>query len=224
MKRLSLKPVCLSWLLLSAACHAYESVPLSRDTPVSSSILKKTGLDNADLFLDINGKQYHAGFTIDAAGINTPTLVEVDQHGVKQNSWTFDDIIADIFIFDSHVSIALYHGESYSFIDNAWQRNALQMAGRSRIVFSDGKQRLIACSPASLYKEGSRTGGCESYNPNWKISFAWHEVKPKVCGDLLYAVTWSRKQNQRMAIDLDSGKVVHQKVFAGEDVCAPFGP
>ena len=219
MKNLKLKVIGFFPILLLVSCHAHERIPLSRDIADAPYIVSKTILDNAYISLETRNKHYYAGFTIESDGFNSPTLIEVNKVGGEQKSWKFDDIISDLFVFDSHIAVASDSGVSLSLIDGTWKRNSLALSENPHIVFSDGGKRLIACSPSSLLKEDVRAGGCESYNPNWKVAFPWHHVKPKVCGAFLYAVTWPQKQNQLLAIDLDSGEIVHQQVYAGGDIC-----
>lgn len=222
MKSHSLKLWCLISMLSSATCYAYEGVALSRDVTGLLNVANETILDSTYLSLKSEGIEYYAGFIIDSEGLNQPAVVRKSKGGHKQKVWKFNAIIADLFLFNSQISVALDSGEVYSLKNDQWRRSTLMLAGSPRIVFSDGKQHLIACSPSSLFKEGAREGGCESYNPNWKLSFSWHDVRPKVCGELLYAVTWEKKQNQRIAINLESGEVVKHELYANGDVCAPF--
>lgn len=222
MKALSFRVMCLLLALLSAACEANDGTALSRGIADPARIAKETSLDNAYLSFSAKDAIYYAGFVIEEKGINQPTLVVVDKANGKQHTWKFDDIIADMFTFNSRVSIALESGTVYSLNDGKWERSPLELAEGSRIVFSDGKQHLIACTPSSLFMEDTGLGGCESHNPNWKISFSWHDIRPKVCDDLLYAVTWEQKQNRHLAINLESGAIVHQGEYAGEDICVSF--
>lgn len=222
MKSLSFRVMCLLSVLLSAACHANDGTALSRDIADSSRIAEETSLDNAYLSFSTKDAIYYAGFTLEKNGTNQPTLVEVNKADDKKHAWKFDDIIADVFVFNSRISVALDSGVVYSLNTGKWEQSSLELAEGPRIVFSDGKQHLIACTPSSLFKEDTRLGGCESHNPNWKISFSWHDVRPKVCGNLLHAVTWEQKQNQRLVINLESGAVIHQGAYAGEDICASF--
>jgi hypothetical protein len=209
-------------MLLSASCHAYEGTTLSHVLSDSSSAVNGTSLDSAYLSLKVGDKQYYAGFTIDSDGVNSPTLIEIGKVVSKQKSWKFTDIISDLFIFDTHVSVALDSGEVFSLINDTWAQRLLLLTERPRIVYSDGGRHLIACSSSSPMKEGKRLGGCASYSPNWNISFPWYAVRPRVCGDLLFAVTWQKKQNQRIAVDIGSGKIVRQETYRGGDVCAQF--
>jgi hypothetical protein len=222
MKTLSFRALCLLSLLLSVASHADDSIALSHDIANSAHIAKETPLDNAYLSFSAKDAMYYAGFTIEKNGTNQPTLVEVNKISGTKAAWRFDDIIADVFVFKSMVSVVLDSGVVYSLNTGRWERSSLVLAERSRIVFGDGKKRLISCSPSSLFKDDTRVGGCESYNPSWTISFPWHDVKPKICGELLYAVTWEKRQNQHIAINLESGEIVYQRAYAGEDVCAPL--
>jgi hypothetical protein len=222
MKTLGSIAMCLLSLLLSVASHADDSIALSHDIANSAHTAKETSLDNAYLSFSTKDAMYFAGFTIENNGTNQPTLVEVKKIGGMKAIWKFDDIIADVFVFKSMVSVVLDSGVVYSLNTGRWERSSLVLAERSRIVFGDGKMRLIACSPSSLFKDDTRVGGCESHNPSWTISFPWHDVRPKICGDLLYAVTWEKRQNQHIAINLESGEIVHQSAYTGEDACAPF--
>ena len=221
-KTLSFRVVCLLSSLLSVACHADDSITLSRDIANSAHTAKETSLDNVYLSYSAKDAMYYAGFTIEKNGTNQPTLVEVKSIGGKKTAWKFDDIIADVFVFNSMVSVVLDSGAVYSLNAGRWERGFLVLAERSRIVFGDGKNHLIACSPSSLFKDDASVGGCESHNPSWKISFSWHDVRPRVCGELLYAVTWEKKQNRHIAVNLKSGEIVHQSAYAGGDVCTPF--
>jgi hypothetical protein len=208
--------------LTSFACHAAKIIPLSSEVSEPASIANKLNIDNVYRSLETKSHQYYAGFSIDSDRINHPVLIELDKISGRQNSWKFDEIISDIFIFNSTVSVVLENGENYSLIKGEWVRNSRVLEEMSVVVFSDARQRLISCTPSSLGKADTRQGGCESFNPNWKLSFSWHKVRPKVCGEFLYAVTWEQKHNQRLAINLKSGKVVHKQVFSGEDICTPF--
>jgi hypothetical protein len=221
MKRLNLKLYFCLWIVSVAACHASENVPLSDEISNSAQIASKLNMDNAYRSLDLNGRQYVAGFSIDSNGNNHPLLVEFESATGKHSSWHFDDIIADIFLYNASVSVLLDSGKSFSLNNGKWVPNALQLQAGSVIVSSDAKQHLIACSPSSLTMSDTHKGGCESFNPDWKLAFSWHDVVPKVCGNYLYAVTWSAKQNQRLKIDLVSGKVVEQNAFNGGDICTP---
>lgn len=222
MKLLNLKIVCCLWMTLSvAACHAAENIPLSYDVSSPAAMAHKLNMDNVYRALEANGKQYVAGFSIDAKRINHPLLVEYELASGKQKSWHFDDIIADIFIYNSSVSLLLDSGISFSLSDGEWIRIPLHLQPASIIVFSDGKQHLIACSPASLSKADTYQGGCESFNPDWKSSFSWHDIQPKVSGDYLYAVSWAKRQNQLLTINPDTGEVIDRKVCRAGELCMP---
>jgi hypothetical protein len=223
---MSVKLSSLNWLLLllmqlTVASQANDVIPLSAEVSNPATSANKLGIDNVYRVLEKNGKQYFAGFSIDSAGINHPLLVEFDRRSNKQQSWHFDGNIADIFIYNSLVSVVLDDGKSFSLKKESWEPIPLILGQQSVVVFSDGQQHLIACSPASLSKADTRRGGCESFNPNWKIAFSWFEVTPSVCGNFLSAVTTSYKKNQKLKIDLDSGKVIDRKKFTGEIICTP---
>ena len=199
--------IALFYLLLalfSAACQSTRAAPISNDIIDSSDIVKKTNLDNAYLSLNTDDNLYYAGFTVDQNSINHPTLVELDKVNGKIRTWNFDDVISDIFIFDNKVSLVLDGGNSFSLQENSWNEIPLVLEEQSRIVFSSANNRLITCSPASPLKSSSDKGGSQSHNPNWQVTFPWREIKPKVCGDQLYAVTWENTENRRIAIDVNT--------------------
>lgn len=214
--------IFLLLIMLPVASHANEVIPPDSKIANPAAIANKLNIDNVYRTLEANGKQYYAGFSIDSDGINSPVLLEFDKISSKQNSWKFDEIISDIFIFNSTVSVLLDNGENYSLIKGEWVLNPQVLGETSVVVFSDARRQLISCSPSSLGKADTHQGGCESFNPNWKVFFSWYEVQPSVCGDFLYAVTWEQKHNQRLAINLKTGKIVHRAIFSGEDICTPF--
>ncbi len=222
MRKFNFNLLYLVLIFSSAACQSTPTTSISSDIIDSGNIIKITSLDNAYLRLDTDDKQYYAGFTVDQNNINHPTLVELDKESGKIGIWNFDEIIADIFIFNNKVSLVFDQGDSFSLQDNIWHKNSLVLEEQSRIVFSDAKNHLISCSPASPLKSDPISYGCQSHNPDWQISFSWRGITPKVCGDYLYAVTWEQPANRHIIIDVKSGKLKFEKNYSGEDICTPF--
>ncbi len=209
-------------LLSSVACQASSPVALSVKVIAPARAAKKLNIDNVYRTIQLKDKQYYAGFSIDSDGINHPVLIEADVYGGQQNRWEFEDIISDIFIFNGQVSVLLDTGQNFSLIGNVWVKNPQGFPQNSHIIFSDGQRHLIVCSPSSLFKDNTHAAGCESFNPNWKVSFSWQDFQPRLCGGFLHAVTWSYTQNQRLLIDPASGKIIEQSAYTGEDICAAF--
>ena len=222
MKKFKITLFYLFLVLFSVACQSTRAAPISSDIIDSTDIVKKTNLDSAYLSLDTLEKYYYAGFIISGDGINHPTLLELDKVTGKIDTWNFDEIISDIFIFNSKVSLVLDGGNSFSLQERAWRKNSLILEEQSRVVFSDSIKHLISCSPASSQKSAPNNGGCQSHNPSWQYSFPWLEVRPKVCGNNLYVVTWEKPTSRHIAIDIKSGKVTFEKSYSGEDICTVF--
>jgi hypothetical protein len=199
-------------------CHAVDSNPMSHPVTVAQDVDNVAILDSAYLTLITGGKQYFAGFSIAPDGLNTPVIVEIDVEGGGQRYWEFEEKISDLFLFNSHISVVLDSGATVSLIGGAWQRDQLVVAEHSKIIYSAGQNNLIACSPSSFFKEGARESGCQSYNPNWKISFPWREIEPKYCGKYIQAVTWTVPK-QRLFIDSFTGKVAHQEKYLDGTLC-----
>lgn len=222
MTKFNLILLYLFMVLFSVACQSTRAAPISNDIFDSSDIVEKTNLDSVYLSLETIKKHYYVGFTISGDGLNSPTIVELDKVTGKANNWNFDEIISDIFVLNNKVSLVLDSGNSFSLQENAWSENGLILEAQSRVVFSDSIKHLISCSPASPQKSDPNKGGCTSYSPSWQHSFPWLEVRPKVCGDYLYAVTWEKPTSRRIAIDIKSGKVAFEKSYSGEDICTVF--
>jgi hypothetical protein len=222
MKLLNLILLYSLCLLSSVACQASGPVALSVEVIAPARAAKKLNIDHVYRTIQVKEKQYYAGFSIDSDGINHPVLIEANAYGRQQNRWEFEDIISDIFIFNGHVSVLLDTGRNFSLLKDIWVQNPQGFPQNARIIFSDGLRHLIVCSPSSLFKDSTHAAGCESFNPNWKVSFSWHDLAPKLCGDFLHALTWSNTQNQRLLIDPASGKVIEQSAYTGEDICAAF--
>ncbi len=217
MKLPDLKILFCVLALASVACHATDGSVLSHEVINPAQLADKLNIDNVYRAFETADKQYYAGFRIDADGINHSLLIELDRSEKKRNRWEFDDIITDIFIFDGRVSVVLDSGKNYSLVKGEWVQNQQDFTHNARVVFSDGARHLIVCSPSSLLKANTHAAGCVSYQPDWTVSFPWYDVEPKVCGNFLYAVTWSQTQNQRLKIDLASGKIVGQKKNMGTE-------
>jgi hypothetical protein len=199
-------------------CHAVDSHPMSHPVTVAHDVENIATLDSAYLTLQSGGKRYFAGFSIAPDGFNTPVIVEIDVEGGGQRYWEFEEIISDLFLFNSHISAVLDSGATFSLIGSAWQRDALVVAEHSKIIYSTGQNHVIACAPSSLFKEEDRESGCQSYNPNWKISFPWREIEPMYCGKYIQAVTWTVPK-QRLFIDSSTGKVAHQEKYLDGTLC-----
>jgi len=222
MKKFKLILFYLFLISFSVACQSTRAALISNDVFDSADIVRKTNLDNAYLVLDTIDKHYYAGFTISEDGFNHPTLVELDKVTGKIYTWNFNEIISDIFIFNNKVSLVLDSGNSFSLQESAWVKNSLMLEEQSRVIFSNSKEHLISCSPASPQKSDHDKGGCQSHSPNWQFSIPWLEVRPKVCGGLLYVVTWESSGNRRIALDIKSGNIAFEKAYSGEDICTDF--
>lgn len=221
MKTLNLLLFYSLCLLSSIACQAAAPVALSVEVASPARAAKKLNIDNVYRMLQLAERQYYAGFSIDAKGINHPVLIEFDTARAQQRRWDFAEIISDIFIFNGHISVLLDSGQSFSLIKDAWVLNPQDLMQNARVVFSDGLTHVIVCSPSSLFKAASPAAGCVSINPHWTLSFPWQDIEPQVCGDFLYAVTWSKTQPQHLRIDPVSGKILQQSAYQGEPVCTP---
>ncbi len=211
-----------SLCLQSSACQASGPAALSAEVIAPAEAARKLNIDNVYRTIQVKDKQYYAGFSIDTDGINHPVLIELDAEGEQHHRWNFEDIISDIFIFNGQVSVLLDTGQNFSLAGKVWVKNPQGFLQNARVVFSDGERHQIVCSPSSLFKDNTHAAGCESFNPSWKVSFAWHDLEPRLCGDFLHAVTWSNTQNQRLRIDPASGKIIEQSAYSGEDICAAF--
>ncbi len=208
-------------LIFSAPCQATQQYALSQAVDSPAEITAKTGIAHVYRELVLADKKYYAGFRIDTAGINYPVLVELDKNGEVQHSWEFNDIISDLFIYNATVSVLFDHARSRSLLGGQWVKNGLQAGPASVVVMSNASQQLITCSPASALMSDRYRGGCSSVNPDWKVSFAWREITPRLCGENLVAVSWSQKQNMRLTINPRSGQILKQKPYSGGDICKP---
>jgi hypothetical protein len=223
MKNLKLIPVLFAQSFFLESCYSYDSYPLSQTNFNTAIIVELTTLDNAYILFKSAKKNYFAGFTIDSDGLNTPTLVEINREDGQQKSWSFNDIIADIFIVNNRVSVALNGGATFSLVDRKWQPNQLTFPANPQIIYSDEKGHIIACSPSPLPKEDLGTGQCQSYNPRWKISVPWRSIKPKICEDYLHVVTWPDPK-KLLFIDRISGEIIDTKMYKGGDLCEQHPP
>jgi hypothetical protein len=223
MKKYNLLFICL--LFIISACHADQS-PNIRWMPNGTIITadgKKHSLEiqsayDGMTFLD---KTYIVGFKIDKDGINTPTLTEIHSNLSAIKYWSFENSINDVFVHKNRVHVSDARGNVFIFENEAWQKSELVFPVAAKVIFSDKRDHIIICHPASLQKEGDTNSGCYSLNENWKYSFFWQHTTPKVCGGKLTVFEESRKGGVLRKVSMKTGELLFSKELKKhpKDIC-----
>lgn len=212
-------------LVLLAACNTNANGQLTwnEDGSVIGSTGKKSHLDIQGIYdsLEYKGASYLAGFKIDKEGNNFPYIAQVPNDLSSTQYWAFERIPNDIFIYKETVHVIAMDGEVYELKDRKWNLIDKKFPRESQIVYSDHKDSLIVCHPASMEKTGAYNSGCFSTNNNWRLDFIWFNVVPKVCNGQLYLVEESNNSKLFKQVDLVTGKVVKSSPVknVSDDIC-----
>lgn len=198
-----------------ASCHANQAGHLKWNVngSVYNSNKEHINLELQNVYAGLNYSKnlYVIGFKIDNEGINHPTLVEISSDLNATKYWSFDQPLADIFVYRDKLHTNNMKGDSFSLEDNNWNKKDLSFPPNSTIVYSDKKSHLIVCHPSSLFKEQNVKGGCYSINPDWQISFTWRTIKPKICDKKLHIFEKKGTGGFLKEVSLDDGKILRSQ-------------
>lgn len=212
-------------LVLLTACNTNANGQLTwkEDGSVIGSTGKKSNLDIQGIYdsLEYQGISYLAGFKIDKDGNNFPYIAQVPNDLSSTQYWAFERIPNDIFIYKETVHVIAMDGEVYELKEGKWDLINKQFPRESQIVYSDHKESLIVCHPASMEKTGDYSSGCFSTTNNWRLDFIWFNIVPKVCNEQLYIVEESNNSKLFKQVDLVTGKVAKSSVVKNvpDDIC-----
>ncbi|HTF96671.1 MAG TPA: hypothetical protein VL995_11105 [Cellvibrio sp.] len=212
-------------LLVLIACQASanNTTLWKQDGSVTSANGKKIQLEIQGIYdsLEYNGINFLVGFKIDKEGNNSLYIVKIPNDLSSAQYWAFESIHNDIFIHKETVHVITMNGEVYELKDGKWNLTNKQFPRESQIVYSDHKDNLIVCHPASMEKTGDHNSGCFSTANNWKLGFIWFNIVPKVCNGQLYIVEENNSGKVFKQVDLKSGKVMKSELLKNvpDDIC-----
>lgn len=212
-------------LVLLNACNTNANGQLTwkEDGSVIGSTGKKSHLDIQGIYdsLEYKGISYLAGFKIDNDGNNFPYIAQVLNDLSSTQYWAFERIPNDIFIYKETVHVIAMDGEVYGLKDGKWNLIGKKFPRESQIVYSDYKDNLIVCHPASMEKTGDYNSDCFSTTNNWRLDFIWFNIVPKVCNEQLYLVEESNNSKLFKQVDLLTGKVTKSSSVKNvpNDIC-----
>ena len=226
MKSFSIKIFYVFLIMMQASCYANQSDELtwSFDGSVVNTKSNRIKLKMQNIYagLTYSKKLYVIGFQIDNSGTNNPTVSEITSDMLSTTYWSFDQILADIFIYQNKLHINTMNGETFYLKDNQWKKGNLNFPPDSNIIYSDNKEQLVICYPSSLFKAHKGKGGCYSNNPKWKYDFHWNTIKPKACDHKLHIIEEMNPGNMFRQISLIDGKTFISKKLGEtpEDLCS----
>ena len=177
-------------LLIAGNANANGQLTWTEDGSVTGNTGKKLQLEIQGVYdsLEYNGASYLAGFKIDKDGNNSPCIAQVSNDLSSTQYWAFEPIPNDIFVHKETAHAITMDGEVYELKGGKWNLTNKQFPRESQIVYSNHKDNLIVCHPASMEKTGAHNSGCFSTANNWKLGFIWFNIAPKVCNGQLYIV------------------------------------
>ena len=174
---------------------------------------------------EYGNKLYVIGFFITSDGINIPRIAEVSEDSDAVDYWTFENIISDVFAYQSSIHINDTDGHVFKLSGALWQKTDLTFPENSQVVFSDHKDRLVVCHPSSLMMTGHHRGGCFSISPDWHFDFTWYVVTPKVCDGKLFIYENKMNGGVVRVLSLETGEALHSIALtkAPNDLCGVSG-
>jgi hypothetical protein len=219
-----------NWIISTAlvfltACNTNANGPITwkEDGSVLGNNGKKMHLEIQGIYdsLEYADVSYLAGFKIDKEGNNFPHIAQVRNDLSSVQYWAFEHIPNDIFIYKETVHVITMDGEIYSLKGGRWNVIDKKFPRESQIVYSDNKENLIVCHPASMEKMGDYNSGCFSAATNWKLGFTWFNIVPKVCNGQLYIVEESDNEKLFKQVHLLTGTVVKSSLVKNvpDDIC-----
>ncbi|PUA27923.1 MAG: hypothetical protein B0W54_15530 [Cellvibrio sp. 79] len=210
-------------VLTAYQASANNFILWKQDGSVTSANGKKIQLEIQGIYdsLEYNSINYLTGFKIDKEGNNSPYIVQIPNDLSSTQYWPFESIPNDIFIHRETVHVITMNGEVYELNDAKWNLTNKQFPRESQIVYSDHKDNLIVCHPASMEKTGDHNSGCFSAANNWKLGFIWFNIVPKVCNGQLYLVEDSNNSKLFKQVNLVTGTVVKSSPVKNvpDDIC-----
>ena len=175
--------------------------------------------------LEHENRTYVIGFLIDKDSINIPQVAEVSSDFSTVRYWTFENILSYAFIHRNSVHINDVDGTVFKLSGDAWLETNLSFPENSRVIFSDGLERLVACHPSSPLMTGKHRGGCFSVAPDWRYDFTWFVVTPKVCDGKLFIYENKMNGGVVRVLSLETGEALHSMALtkAPNDLCGVSG-
>ena len=210
-------------MLTSCQANQTNKLTWNFDGSVVNSNGKRISLklQNAYDGLSYSNMLYVIGYKIDNEGMNHPTIAEISSDMSTANYWSFEQPLADIFLYQNKLHTNSMNGDSFYLQDNNWIKTNLNLPPNSTIVYSNNQEQLVICHPSSLFKSHNEKGGCYSTKPAWKQSFTWRTLKPIVCDGKLHIFETRKTGGSFKLISLFDGKILYSKQldFVPENLC-----
>ena len=223
MKNFILKNLSFVFFLGACQSNADSGIKWSASGALIGAQGKKLQLEISGIYetLQFEGDTYFAGFKIDSEGDNLPEVARVNSDLSQSKYWSFGFIPNDLFVYRNGLHLVTTNGEVYKLDQEAWVPAGLTFPAEAKAVYSDQKDDLLVCYPASLAKEEDQQSGCKSIKQNWTLDFIWRKVTPKVCTGKLYLVEEGKSRLTFKQVDLASGKLLSSQPIKKlpEDIC-----
>ncbi len=162
----------------------------------------------------INKKLFITGYQIDSSGINYPSVVWFNDKYSRSFYKRFEYDIQDIFEYNNQIYLLDSTGAVFKFLGQAWKLSGIKLQQNSYVIYSEDD--IIACQPASLFKNSKERGKCYSVNKEWSVEINWTDIMPKMCGDELKAIGRLQKNKAAWKVDIETGKSLIRKDISSD--------
>lgn len=218
MRKFSYYGFAALFFLTACQSNADSSIDWNEAGKVVSSLGKELQLEITGIYdhANFSTDSFLAGFKIDEEGNNIPQIARISNDLSKIKYWSFNVIPNDIFPYQKAIQFVTTDGQVYKMEQDSWNLTQLKFPPESLVVYSDEKEDLVICYPASMEKTVVRKSGCRSLKNDWQLDFVWNTKAPKVCHGMLYILEQNHSTNNLKKVDVTSGKVVYSKLL--EDI------